>query len=419
MERVDRSPMVLPCATATSTRRLAHSDPPDHPHRSGRPRSAGGDRRGHGRRRARLRPRAETRRLRAPGHPAPDRGPADLDHDLHRPAAARPRSEELRDLPPAWLGHGLRAPAEGRPGEPARAQRPRRHGARDRGRAAAAHPGRCPRCVRHPDAGSCASGARIPPSGVQGFVLSPYFHVLAEGARAAEALSPPNLLAEAESPRRSVPADSTRHWSPSSSTPRRPGSRACPACATAFVERALAPDLTYRRVGSVLRAAYDPAVLRHLRLRSRRRGPLLPPLRPARTVSATSRLARRAATAGSSTATWPSSGSGSAKPSRRSGPARSCSWSRPTAWSPCPCGGARWPASGGRPRDERNPCLGPGRIPDRGGRRHPPGSRARGRLGPGRRAHDPLPYPVCPWRGTWRDGCSPRCSTTISPAPIP
>ena len=65
---------------------------------------------------ARLRADAAARRPRPAGHAAPHRGAADLDHDLHRPPAPRPRREELRRLPPARVGHRLRAAAQGRAG---------------------------------------------------------------------------------------------------------------------------------------------------------------------------------------------------------------------------------------------------------------------------------------------------------------
>jgi len=97
-----------------------------------------------------------------------------------------------------------------------------------------------------------------PPERVQGFMLSHYFHLLQDDpARVPETLHPADLVEEVraravdpahvdeallsrfvDSP--TSPADDTVPW-------RRD-----------LVERALAPDMTYRRAGAVLRAAYDP-----------------------------------------------------------------------------------------------------------------------------------------------------------------
>ena len=100
--------------------------------------------------------------------------------------------------------------------------------------------------------------ATYPPEKVQGFMLSNYFHRLHnDGARAAETLYPPDLLAEVQG-RAVDAADVDRALvaqfvdlsgeQPSDQVPWRRD----------LVERALAPDMTYQRAGAVLRAAYDP-----------------------------------------------------------------------------------------------------------------------------------------------------------------
>jgi len=91
----------------------------------------------------------------------------------------------------------------------------------------------------------------------RGFTMSPYFHLLADGPRAAEALTPDDLLGEARA--RVVregdldPGLLSRFLEP---TPR-PG--ATPTPLRGVLEGALAPDLTYRRAGDLLREAYDPS----------------------------------------------------------------------------------------------------------------------------------------------------------------
>jgi predicted AlkP superfamily phosphohydrolase/phosphomutase len=97
-----------------------------------------------------------------------------------------------------------------------------------------------------------------PPERVQGFMLSPYFHLLRDDpARAADTLYPRDLIAEVKS--RSVPAGDVDEalLSEFVDPPLRSGGDDLP-WRRDLVERALAPDLTYRRAGSVLRAAYDP-----------------------------------------------------------------------------------------------------------------------------------------------------------------
>jgi Type I phosphodiesterase / nucleotide pyrophosphatase len=90
-----------------------------------------------------------------------------------------------------------------------------------------------------------------------GFVLSPYFHVLADGPRAAEALSPPDLLAEAKA-RVVRAADLDPALVAEFMEPGESGSPGSARLRRELLERALAPDLTYRRVGELLRSTYDP-----------------------------------------------------------------------------------------------------------------------------------------------------------------
>jgi len=99
-----------------------------------------------------------------------------------------------------------------------------------------------------------------PPEKVQGFSLSPYFHLLREDkARAAETLHPPALLAEV-SARAVGPADlDARLLAEFVEAPSPTASPLEDARIAALAERALAPDLTYQRAAAVLRAAYDPA----------------------------------------------------------------------------------------------------------------------------------------------------------------
>ena len=97
-----------------------------------------------------------------------------------------------------------------------------------------------------------------PPERVQGFMLSNYFHLLRDDPRrAAEAIYPRDLAAEVEA--RSVAPEQVD---------RALVGRFVDLSVSAtgedvdwqreLVERALAPDLTYRRAGALLRAAYDP-----------------------------------------------------------------------------------------------------------------------------------------------------------------
>jgi predicted AlkP superfamily phosphohydrolase/phosphomutase len=97
-----------------------------------------------------------------------------------------------------------------------------------------------------------------PPQGVQGFALSPYFHLLRhDPARAGEALHPPDLLREVTA--RGVEAEDVERTMLSRFVDVQ---APLPADAMVWrrelVERALVPDITYQRAGAVLRKAYDP-----------------------------------------------------------------------------------------------------------------------------------------------------------------
>jgi len=102
-----------------------------------------------------------------------------------------------------------------------------------------------------------------PPEHVRGFMLSHYFHLLrGDPQRAGESLYPPDLLAEV-SARAVEPADVDAATIAQfvDLSAEAPGDRI--PWRRDLVERALAPDLTYQRAGSVLRAAYDPAFFAH------------------------------------------------------------------------------------------------------------------------------------------------------------
>jgi predicted AlkP superfamily phosphohydrolase/phosphomutase len=95
-----------------------------------------------------------------------------------------------------------------------------------------------------------------PPERVQGFMLSPSFHLLqADPQRARESLYPPDLLPEVRArvvePKDVSEALLSEFVDSSVAEDDLPWRRD-------LVERALAPDLTYQRAGEVLRAAYDP-----------------------------------------------------------------------------------------------------------------------------------------------------------------
>lgn len=93
---------------------------------------------------------------------------------------------------------------------------------------------------------------------VQGFMLSHYFHLLeGDPARRGETLYPPDLLSEVLA--RAVEApDVDRALSSRFADLSLPGSPAEMRWREELVGQALAPDLTYRRAGEALRAAYDP-----------------------------------------------------------------------------------------------------------------------------------------------------------------
>jgi hypothetical protein len=90
-----------------------------------------------------------------------------------------------------------------------------------------------------------------------GFVLSPYFHVLADGPRAAEALSPPDLLGEVRA-RVVRAADLDPALVAGFIEPKDAGTPEPARLRADLLERALGPDLTYRRAGELLRSTYDP-----------------------------------------------------------------------------------------------------------------------------------------------------------------
>src|SRR5512145_1725286 len=97
--------------------------------------------------------------------------------------------------------------------------------------------------------------ATHPAERVQGFMVSPYFHLLSDDARRAEALYPQDLASEAAA-RIVRPADVdpalVDEFLPPGPTSTDTDAR------RVLVDDALAADLTYDRVGSLLRKAYDP-----------------------------------------------------------------------------------------------------------------------------------------------------------------
>jgi len=97
-----------------------------------------------------------------------------------------------------------------------------------------------------------------PPEPVQGFMLSHYFHVLRDDpARAREALHPPDLIAEVGA-RAVGSAEVDRSLLAQFLEPAPAGDAQAARLRRDLVEAALSPDLTYKRAGEVLRAAYDP-----------------------------------------------------------------------------------------------------------------------------------------------------------------
>src|SRR6266542_3248526 len=105
--------------------RSCHLGAPRHPHRHRWPGAGLSPGRGGSWQPAGFRAPAAARRFRAPGHPPPDGGPADLDHRGDRPPPPRPRRQELRDLSAARLQPDLRAPAQGGARGPAGEGEPR------------------------------------------------------------------------------------------------------------------------------------------------------------------------------------------------------------------------------------------------------------------------------------------------------
>ena len=98
--------------------------------------------------------------------------------------------------------------------------------------------------------------ATHPAEQVQGFMVSPYFHLLRdEPARLAQAVFPHDLLAEIAArvvrPTEIDPALIDEFLPPGASS-------VDPRARRILVEDALGPDLTYDRVGKLLRKAYDP-----------------------------------------------------------------------------------------------------------------------------------------------------------------
>lgn len=93
-----------------------------------------------------------------------------------------------------------------------------------------------------------------PTERVQGFMLSPYFHLLRDDpTRAATTLFPPDLLKEAQARMVRASEVDPAFLAEFVDDPGPGGS-----WRRALVEEALAPDLTYQRAGSLLRSVYDP-----------------------------------------------------------------------------------------------------------------------------------------------------------------
>ena len=99
-----------------------------------------------------------------------------------------------------------------------------------------------------------------PPEAIQGFVVSPYFHLLSrEPARAGAALHPQDLLNEVAA-RAVRPEDLDPALLADLADTPRAGSPLDDPRLRALAERALAPDLSYRRAAEVLASAYRPAL---------------------------------------------------------------------------------------------------------------------------------------------------------------
>ena len=241
----------------------------------------------------------------------------------------------------------------------------------------------------------------FPAERVQGFLLSPYFHLLRDDkARAADDPLPPRAPAGGRRP---------------SGAARGRGQG--PAPASSWTPRPRATPFPWRRELRGARARPRPHV-------PAGRAPCCAPpttrpssrptstastwwatpscASPSPNASATCVPRRSAATAASSTATSPSWASGSSKPSGASAPTTCWWWSRPMGWSPCRSGGAC-----SRPARERSGTH--ANAPDglilAVGAGIRPGARLAGALRP-RRGPDP-PLPRRPSRGTRHGGTGP------------
>src|SRR5262245_43722381 len=94
-----------------------------------------------------------------------------------------------------------------------------------------------------------------PPERIQGFVLSPYFHLFRDDpTRGATTLFPPDLWKEVVARTVRAPEVDPALVQEFVDDPARDGPWRRP-----LVDDALAPDLTYHRAGSLLRSVYDPA----------------------------------------------------------------------------------------------------------------------------------------------------------------
>ncbi len=94
-----------------------------------------------------------------------------------------------------------------------------------------------------------------PTERVQGFMLSPYFHLLRDDpTRAATTLFPPDLWKEVLARTVRPPEVDPSLLQEFVDDPARDGAWRRP-----LVDEALAPDLTYHRAGALLRSVYDPA----------------------------------------------------------------------------------------------------------------------------------------------------------------
>ncbi len=98
-----------------------------------------------------------------------------------------------------------------------------------------------------------------PPEAIHGFLVSPYFHVLLrEPGRVATTLYPRELLAEAAA-RAVTPAEIDPALLRELAEPPDAASPLMDPALRRLAEDALAPDLTYQRVGEALRQAYAPS----------------------------------------------------------------------------------------------------------------------------------------------------------------